>query len=48
MANHTLFSIWSDDKNISNPLEGFCQHKNAFGMDAIIIGNQDDQSVSHD
>jgi hypothetical protein len=48
MGNGTLFSIGSDDKNISNLLESFCQDNNAFGMDAIIVGNQDYQSVTHD
>jgi DNA repair protein RadC len=48
MSNGTLLPVRSDDKDISDFLKSLCQDDNAFRMDAIIIGNQDYQSLIHD
>jgi hypothetical protein len=41
VGNGTLFPVRSDDKDISYLLKRLCQYDDAFGMDAIVIGNQD-------
>jgi hypothetical protein len=47
VCNGSFFPIRGDDKDIANLIESFRQDDDAFGMDAVIIGDQNLESVGH-
>ena len=47
VCNGSFFPVGGDDKDITYLMKSLCQDDDAFGMDAIIIRNQNLESVRH-